>query len=104
MNSDYELTKGAVESVLTGEITSHTHKSYSPFVYPSSTDLSTLTQYERNGEMVDFEIGNIIFVEDAEELTGYSMCVFGQTRDGKAWLRVPMIANGYQILLLKGQE
>lgn len=103
VNSTYELTKGKVESVLTGEIATHTHydQHYRAQVYDELPDLDALTEYTDGNGTRQFLPGNDIYVLNADEPTGYANYKLAVTVTGNKWVRIPQIAEGWKILLVR---
>lgn len=104
VSSDYVLTKEKVESVLTGEIGTHTHYKYVPQIYDAGVDLANLTTYTINDTQQNFELGNVIFIADTNETTGYAPYMLVKTTNGKAWAHVGIIDEGYQMVLVSTSE
>ena len=100
-SSDFRLTKEAVESVLTGEVASHSHPAYFPQVYPEGTDLTSLSSYtDAYGEHA-YTAGNDIYVEDPSEPTGYAGYSMAPAAGGSVWVRIPQAAEGFAFLLVR---
>lgn len=103
-SSGYTLTKEEVESVLTGDVRSHTHTSliYSARKYDEVPDFSSLTEWEdEDGGVHDFVPGNDIYVADGDEPTGYANYRLAYTSGGKAWVRIPQVPEGYDMVLIR---
>lgn len=103
-SSGYVLTREEVESVLTGDVESHTHTHlvYVARKYDEKPDLSALAQWEDGeGALHDFVAGNDIYVSDDNEPTGYANYRYAYTKDGMAWVRIAQIPEGYRTALVK---
>lgn len=103
VNSTYELTKEKVESVLTGEIATHTHygQQYRAQVYDTLPDLDALTEYTDGQGTHPFLPGNDIYVLNSDEPTGYANYKLAVTVTGNKWVRIPQIAEGWKIVLVR---
>lgn len=103
VNSDFELTKGKIEAVFTGDITTHTHEHlrYVAQVYDGTPDFSQLTSYMDGMGEHPFLPGNDIYVADAHEPTGYANYKLAVTTSGNAWVRVPQVPEGFRMVLVK---
>lgn len=103
VNSEFQLTKEGIEAVFVGDIVSHTHDHlrYRAQTYDSMPDLSSLhTWSDASGEHA-FLPGNDIYVADESEPTGYANYKLSPSTEGDVWVRVPQVAPGWRILLVK---
>ena len=104
--ADYQLTKEKIENVFTGDISSHTHSNlfYRAQVYEEQPDFSTLSQWTgEDGSVHDYLPGNDIYVSDEAEPTGYANYRLAVTSAGNAWIRIPQISEGWQIVMVRKQ-
>lgn len=104
VNSDFQLTKGGIEGVFTGDIDSHTHSHliYYAQVYDEVPDFDTLTTWTgANGIVHDFVPGNDIYVKNESEPTGYANYKLAVTTEGNMWVRIPQVAAGWRIVMVK---
>ena len=100
----YILTKKEIEEVFTGDITSHTHSHliYYAQVYDEIPDFDTLTTWTgANGMVYDFVPGNDIYVKNESEPTGYANYKLAVTTEGNMWVRIPQVAAGWRIVMVK---
>ena len=100
----YILTKKEIEEVFTGDITSHTHSHliYYAQVYDEIPDFDTLTTWTgANGMVHDFVPGNDIYVKNESEPTGYANYKLAVTTEGNMWVRIPQVAAGWRIVMVK---
>ena len=100
----YILTKKEIEEVFTGDIETHTHSHliYSAQVYDEDPDFDTLTTWTgANGMVHDFVPGNDIYVKNESEPTGYANYKLAVTTEGNMWVRIPQVAAGWRIVMVK---
>lgn len=102
-NTDFQLTKQGIESVLTGNIETHTHDHvrYRAQMYDEVPDFQTLVSWEDELGKHPFRIGNEIYVKDNTEPTGYANFKLSPSSDGNIWTRIPQVPYGYRILIVK---
>lgn len=103
VSSDYVLTKEKIESIFTGDITTHTHSNldYAAQVYETEPDFDTLTSWSDESGVHDFRLGNDIYVANETEPTGYANYRFAKTAEGNAWVRIPQVTEGWRIVMVK---
>lgn len=103
VNSTYDLSKGKVEAVLTGDITTHTHEHlrYAAQVFEEEPDFTTLTEWADAVGTHPYLPGNDIYVVNSSEPTGYANYRYAVTTTGNQWVRIPQIAAGWKIVLVR---
>lgn len=104
VNSDFVLTKEKIEGVFTGDIESHTHTHliYYAQVYDETPDFSTLyTWTGKDGMVHEFVPGNDIYVKNDSEPTGYANYKMAVSTGGNIWVRVPQVAAGWRVLMVR---
>ena len=103
VSSDFQLTKDKVESVLTGDIKSHTHTNllYVAQVYDEEPDFTSLDKWEDEFGEHPFHVGNDIYVKDDSEPTGYANYKMAYSASGNVWVRIPQVPDGWRIILVK---
>lgn len=94
---DY-ATQSYVDS---GQAVNTDYKAYVPRVYPKDIDLKTLSTYEEDGETKDFVSGNLIYVENELEPTGYSVFIYTPHGGGYAWVKIVLITDGMHLILVQ---
>ena len=77
------------------------YKAYVPRRYAKDIDLTTLSTYEEDGEVKDFVSGNMIYVENELEPTGYSVYIYMPHGTGYAWVKIVLITDGMHLILVK---
>lgn len=102
VNSEFHLTKEAVEGVFTGDIDTHTHQHirYRAQIYEDMPDLDSLVSWTDELGEHPYLVGNDIYVRDEYEPTGYANYKLSPSVTGNVWVRIPLIAQGYRVLLL----
>ena len=93
---DY-ATQAYVDS---GQAVNTAYKAYVPRTYPKDIDLTTLSTYEEDGEVKDFVSGNLIYVENELEPTGYSVYIYTPHGAGYAWVKIVLITDGMHLILV----
>lgn len=93
---DY-ATQSYVDS---GQSINSSYKAYVPRKYASDVDLSSLSTYEDDGETKAFTTGNMIFVENELEPTGYSVYIYTPSGSGFAWVKLVLITDGMNLVLV----
>lgn len=93
---DY-ATQAYVDS---GQAVNTDFKAYVPIKYPKDIDLTTLSTYEQDGEVKDFISGNLIYVENELEPTGYSVYIYTPHGAGYAWVKIVLITDGMHLILV----
>lgn len=83
-----------------GQSINSSYKSYVPRKYASDVDLSSLSTYEDDGETKAFTIGEMIFVENELEPTGYSAYIYTPSGSGFAWVKLVLITDGMNLVLV----
>lgn len=104
VSSDFQLTKGKIENVFTGDISTHTHSHliYYAQVYSEQPDFSTLTSWtDGEGIVHEYVTGNDIYVADTDEPTGYANYKLAHTSNGNKWVKIPQVPDGYGTALVK---
>lgn len=103
VNSDFQLTKDGIEGVFHGDITSHTHSHlrYEAKVYEELPDLASLVSWSDELGEHAFLLGNDIYVRNDAEPTGYANYKLAPSINGPVWIRIPQVADGWQIVLVK---
>lgn len=94
---DY-ATQAYVDS---GQAVNTDFKAYVPIKYPKDIDLTTLSTYEQDGEVKDFISGNLIYVENELEPTGYSVYIYTPHGAGYAWVKIVLITDGMHLILVQ---
>jgi hypothetical protein len=109
VSSQYVLTKTAVEGVLTGDVTSHSHSQYLTALYvaqvfDAAPDFATLSSWTDDGGVSHpFQLGNDIYVRDEDEPSGYANYRYGITSSGNGWLRMVQVPSGYKVVLVSNE-
>ena len=93
---DY-ATQAYVDS---GQAVNTAYKAYVPIKYPKDIDLTTLSTYEEDSEVKDFVSGNLIYVENELEPTGYSVYIYTPHGAGYAWVKIVLITDGMNLILV----
>lgn len=83
-----------------GQSINSSYKAYVPRKYASDVDLSSLSTYEDDGETKAFTTGNMIFVENELEPTGYSAYIYTPSGSGFAWVKLVLIMDGMNLVLV----
>lgn len=83
-----------------GQAVNTDFKAYVPIKYPKDIDLTTLSTYEEDGEVKDFVSGNMIYVENELEPTGYSVYIYTPHGAGYAWVKIVLITDGMHLILV----
>lgn len=100
----YILTKEEIEDVFTGDVSSHTHSHlvYCAQMYDEEPDFEALTTWTGTDGMIhEFVPGNDIYVKNESEPTGYANYKLAVTTEGNMWVRIPQVAAGWRIVMVK---
>lgn len=84
VNSDFVLTKEAVEGVLVGNVTGHHHLEYTVPTLDNAPSETTLTWNDADDNLYMFYVGQLCRVADASHDNGYKFFQLYDIKDGKA--------------------
>lgn len=102
VNADFVLTRTVIESLLTGDVTTHTHEHlrYTAQVYDTAPDFTSLTTWSDDMGEHDYLPGNDIYVADTDEPTGYANYRLAVSKAGNVWVKIPQIPDGWRVVLV----
>ena len=95
VNSDFILTKEAVEGVFTGNVIGHHHLEYTVPTLDNEPSESTLTWSDQSDNLYSFYIGQLCRIPDSSQESGYKFYQLYDIKDGKAiWGEISGSSSG----------